>query len=212
MQNNPFKNFIGICLSALVIEWAINYVLISDEIFFDTFSEQLSFEKITQIIDLSKKWRWAIYPLLPIVFFTKFFLISLCLACGAFLLRFEIEIKSLFKIVIISEFIFLLPPTIKLFWFGLIDLKYSLEDIQFFSPLSAINLFDRTSLEPWLVYPLSLINLFEVAYIFALAYFTNEASESNFGQSLKLVWVSYGTGLLIWVIFVTFLTVSLNTV
>jgi hypothetical protein len=49
-----------------------------------------------------------------------------------------------------------------------------------------------------------------VVYIIALAYLMREVIESDFAQSLKLVLVSYGTGLLIWVIFITFLTVSLS--
>lgn len=198
------------CFLFFLLLFANNWILFTDDIYYDALSSRLSFERVEEMINLNKKWNWMIYPVAPLFYLLKFFLVSICLFASLFLFRVEVGLKSLFKIVLLAEFIFLLPPLIKLFWFSFINVNYTLDDLQFFSPLSAINLFDRTTLEPWLIYPLSLLNLFELGYIIALAYLMREAIESDFAQSLKLVLVSYGTGLFIWVLFITFLTVSLS--
>ncbi len=202
--------FILFCLLQFLLIFSINLLLVTDDIYFNAFGDQLTFDRINDLIDTNKKWRWIVYPVTPVIYLLKFFLIVICLSACAFLLRIEISLKSLFKTVLLAEFIFLMPPLVKLFWFSLVDQNYTLDDLQFFSPLSSINFFDRTALYPWIIYPLSLINLFEVAYIFALAYLLCEVIESSFMQSLKLVVLSYGTGLFIWVLFITFLTVSLS--
>jgi hypothetical protein len=202
--------FILFCLFHFILILSATLVLVTDDIYYNAFGDQLTFERINEIIETNKKWSWVVYPVIPLIYLFKFFLIVICLSAGSFLFRLEVSLKYLFKIALLAEFIFLLPPLIKLFWFSFINVNYTLNDLQFFSPLSVINLLDRTNLEPWLVYPLTLINLFEVIYIVTLSYLFAKTIESSFIQSLKLVILSYGTGLFIWILFITFLTVSLS--
>ncbi len=193
-----------------LLSFLINWILYADGLFYDNFQDRLEVGNIQSIIRLKDRVSSIYYILIPLIYLIKFSLIIICLSCYTFLLRLEVGLKPLFKIALLAEFIFLLPPLIKLFWFSFINVNYTLNDLQFFSPLSAINLFDRAIIEPWLVYPLRLINLFEVAYIISLTCLLARVLESSFLQSLKIVVVSYGTGLLIWVVFITFLTVSLS--
>ncbi len=202
--------FVLFCLFHFILILSTTFLLVTDDIYYNALGDQLTFERINEIIDANKKWSWVVYPAIPLIYLFKFFLVVICLSAGAFLFHLEPSLKHLFKIALLAEFIFLLPPLIRLFWFSFINVNFALSDLQFFSPLSAINLFDRTALEPWLVYPLSLVNLFEVAYVVTLSYLLAKILESSFMQSLKLVVLSYGTGLLIWVLFITFLTVSLS--
>jgi hypothetical protein len=92
----------------------------------------------------------------------------------------------------------------------------TLEDLQF-QPLSTMELLNAKSIDPLFVYPLSLINVFELGYFLVLAWLLvnviNEANEERpvgFGKSLKLVTASYGSGLLLWVVFVMFITLNLS--
>ncbi|MFM7430547.1 MAG: hypothetical protein ACKO1F_11680, partial [Flammeovirgaceae bacterium] len=57
--------------------------------------------------------------------------------------------------------------------------------------------------------PLSLLNLFEALYIVSLAYQLKGIINFSFTKSIKFVIASYGTGVLFWAIFITFLSVSL---
>jgi hypothetical protein len=59
--------------------------------------------------------------------------------------------KNTFKLwgfVIIAEFVFLLVPIFKIIWFYFFQTNYTLEDIQYFYPLSALNIVDYKELEP----------------------------------------------------------------
>ena len=80
-----------------------------------------------------------------------------------------------------------------------------------------MELFNAKSIDPLFVYPLSLLNVFELGYFLVLAWLLvgviNEASEERpvkFGQSLKLVTALYGSGLLLWVLVVMFITLNLS--
>jgi hypothetical protein len=57
---------------------------------------------------------------------------------------------------------------------------------------------------------LKILNAFEVVYWIVLAFFLAELSRERFNRMLGMVLGSYGTGLLMWVIFVTFITLSLS--
>jgi hypothetical protein len=48
----------------------------------------------------------------------------------------------LWGFVIIAEFVFLLVPIFKIIWFYFFQTNYTLEDIQYFYPLSALNIVD----------------------------------------------------------------------
>jgi len=208
---NLLKTYIALCAISSLLIFVNSWVLISEDIYYNGLGQQLPIESIRKIVDNIQRWTWLIYFITPILYLTKFFFVAICLSIGSFLFKIEVDFKSLLKVVLLSEFVFLLPSLIKLFWFSLISVNYTLIDLQYFSPLSAVNLFERTEIESWLIYPLSLINLFELAYFFILSFLLSKRLESNFIQSFKLVIISYGTGLLIWVLFVTFLTVSLSS-
>ncbi|MBN1986332.1 MAG: hypothetical protein JW761_08515 [Prolixibacteraceae bacterium] len=91
-----------------------------------------------------------------------------------------------------------------------------MEDLQF-QPLSIMELLNEKTVDPLFVYPLSLLNVFELAYFLVLAWLLvgiiNEANKEHpvkYGKSLQLVTASYGSGLLLWVLVVMFITLNLN--
>lgn len=85
-----------------------------------------------------------------------------------------------------------------------------MQDIQQFYPLSYINFLDIENIEPWLIYPLQTINLFEIAYFFVLVYGVHKLLKNNYWKSFEITAASYGTGLVIWLGLVMFLTLNLT--
>lgn len=73
-----------------------------------------------------------------------------------------------------------------------------------------INFFSHSELEPWLVYPIQLLNVFELLYWAVLAWQLQEVLKKSFPESLGFVMKTYGVGLTVWVVVVMFLTVSLT--
>lgn len=73
----------------------------------------------------------------------------------------------------------------KIAWFYFFQLNYTLEDIQYFYPFSALNIVGYEGLQPWFVYPIQVLNLFELAYWFILAYLIGTYSYFDFSFKLK---------------------------
>lgn len=185
--------------------------LISDTLYFNTFADQLTYEQIEDFIAQGKQWEWLSYVLIPLVYLIKFSLVGLVLSLGLWLVTGRYEFKRLLGVAIEAEVIFLLPLVIKIFWFLFVQTGYTMQDLQFFYPLSALSLFDYQSLEPWLVYPLQVLNVFEVAYWVVLAYGVAPyppKGEFSLERAFGLVAASYGTGLVVWVAVMMFLTLS----
>jgi len=103
--------------------------------------------------------------------------------------------------------IFLIPSIIKMAWFTFKS-DYTLEDVQYFLPGSMLNIFDPKLLEPWLIYPIQSLNIWELAFWIALAVGLKKYLDGDFYRSMSLVAGTYGAGLVIWVVFVTFLTLN----
>jgi hypothetical protein len=127
---------------------------------------------------------------------------------AVFFSKAEVTFKAIFNKVIQAEFIFLLVPVFKILWFTLFQTSYKLEDIQNFFPLSAINITGYDGLEPWYIYPLQTLNLFEVAYVFYLGFQLAKLTQSTPDQGLRMAVTSYVPALLLWVCCIMFLTLN----
>ena len=135
---------------------------------------------------------------------------SLCLQTGALIQNIKLKFSTTFTIALTAEFVFLLPPIVKLCWFGFFKTNYTITDIQQFYPLSALNLFDIKSLAAFLIYPFSTLNVFEVLYWVLLAGGIKQALNTSFDKGLKVVVSGYLPALVLWMLCIMFITVSLS--
>ncbi|MRX40509.1 hypothetical protein GJU43_14565 [Flavobacterium sp. LC2016-23] len=118
----------------------------------------------------------------------------------------ELKFYRLWDAVIKAECIFLLVPVFKIIWFYFFQTSYSLKDIQNFYPLSALNIIEYKELQKWSIYPLQILNLFELTYIIYLAHQVGHLTNTNTDNGLKIVGYSYVHALLLWVITIMFFT------
>lgn len=207
---NKTLYFVLLCLLSILITYAAKSLLITDDLYFRFFGDQLPYERVTEIISLNKKWEWASYAIIPFYYLAKIFLVATCIHIGSLLFGIDISFKGIFQTALLAEGIFLIPGIFRLGWFLFIQRDYTLSDIQFFYPLSVLNFFDPGSLEVWWIYPLQLLNVFEGLYLFALAYGLYLITTKSYVKMLTLISTSYGAGLMIWVVSIMFLTVSFS--
>lgn len=200
--------FLVLCLITLSFSWSFQELLLSDTLYFNSLSNQLSYEKIQKIINYNKDWNWITYIIIPILCLLKLSLITTCLGLGFFFTSNRFDFKVFFNIAVFAELIFLLPILIKLLWFLFVQTDYDLNDLTLFYPLSALNLVDTTDLPRYWLTPLQTLNLFEVTYWFLLAHGVADATGFSVKRSFGLVMSSYGVGLLLWVVLVMFLTIT----
>ncbi|WP_147300537.1 hypothetical protein [Tenacibaculum gallaicum] len=187
-------------------------LLNTEEIIFKYYSEQFTEKEIYNLIDSQKKLSWLTYSIAPILILIRTSLVALCLNIGLFFYDTEnkIKFKQLFKVALLGEFVLVFVGFVKLLYFLFIKTDYTLQDIQQFYPLSYINFLDIENIEPWLIYPLQTINLFEIAYFFVLVYGVHKLLKNNYWKSFEITAASYGTGLVIWLGLVMFLTLNLT--
>ncbi len=186
-------------------------ILIDDNVLYEALRGQLDVHRVESLIKTLQKWNWLTYILIPILYLLKFSALALCLYIAIILIYGNIQFEQLFRIVMLAEIVYLIPAIIKIYWFLLIQPNYSLEDLQYFSPLSLLSLVGYANVPQWSIYPLQLLNIFELIYWLLLAYGLQQVINKPFKTTLGIVAASYGSGLVLWVAFITFLTVSIGS-
>lgn len=205
------KQYLLTILASLVLLTFLSKILLkTDELLVNSLTEQFTQEQLINILNFQKKWEWFTYVIILISLLIKILIITSILDLGCFLFNKKIKYKELFNIVVKAEFIFILVIIVKTAWFYFFQTNYTLEDLQFFYPLSALSLIGHEGLQPWFVYPFQVLNLFELAYWFILAFLLGKELKSTTDKGLSIVASSYGVGLLIWVVGVMFLPLDKN--
>lgn len=208
MNKNLIK-FLTLSISIIVLIEIANKVLNIRGLIYNSLGEQLTNEEIVKIFEFKDKWQWVGYAIAPVMTFLKTSLIASALYIGAFFFsKIAVSFKQLWGVVLSAEFVFLLVPLFKIIRFYFFQSNYTLEDIQYFYPLSALNIVGYKGLEPWLIYPFQVLNVFELVYWLILAYFIGKITETNMDRGLKIVTSSYGSALLLWVVVVMFFTLN----
>jgi hypothetical protein len=146
----------------------------------------------------------VIYLFSAIYLVVKIVLISVIIFTGLFFFDLKVSLGKVLRVVVQAEFIFLIPATIKIWWFYYFNDQPTLEQWQNFYFLSAASL--TAYVKPVFLYPLQTFNAFELAYWFLLASGIKATTEIDFDKSLKVVLCSYIPALLVWMSMVLFFT------
>ncbi|MDO9341668.1 MAG: hypothetical protein Q7T72_14245, partial [Bacteroidales bacterium] len=173
---NRLQLFIGIVLANLIIIWLSKSVLINEIVFYNTFSEQLTYDRSLKLFEDLKRISWISYAFTPIMLLIKFSLVSLVLYIGIVFCNIQdkVSLGSVFKIVIASEIVFVCAGFVKFLWFYLFAGNYDLNDLGFFYPLSLINFFKTAEVSRFWLFPLQTVNLFHLVYIISISYGLNK--------------------------------------
>jgi len=190
--------------------WLSKNVLINETVFYNSFSEQLTYERAMNLFENMNRYSWISYLVTPLLLLIKFTVISLVLYMGVFFLNlhYKISFGVIFRIVIASDIIFVLAGVIKFLWFCFFAGNYELDDISFFYPLSLINLFKVSEVSRLWVFPLQSVNLFQAAYMLLLAYGLNKAGRIEKSESEKVVLFSYMPAFLFWIVLIMFISLD----
>ncbi len=205
-----YQYFLILLILNLISAVIGKHVLSNDTILTNYYSEQFGKEVAYKILSSKEKWEWVSYVIIPIIILLRTNLVMLSLYIGLFFAELEEKItyKKLFTVTLLGEFILVLVGYFKLFYFAFFKPNYTFEDLSSFYPFSLTNFLDVKTIEPWLVYPLQTINLFEISYFLVLVYGLHQILKNKYWKSFEIVALSYGTGLIIWVGLVMFLILN----
>jgi hypothetical protein len=205
-----FSLFIGIVIVNLLLIWLSKTLLINEVVFYNAFSEQLTYERSLKLFEEMHRFSWISYALTPIILLVKFSLVSIVIYIGIVFydVQKKISLGSVFKIVIASEIIFVSGGIIKLLWFYLVAGNYDFNDLNFFYPLSIINFFSRGEVAKIWIYPMQTINIFHLIYILLISFGLSITHSLKKSDTDKIVFSSYLPGLVLLIVLVMFLTIE----
>ncbi len=208
---NGWLLFGSLCVVYLVISYFAREYVMTDAVYYRSLSDQLSTEHIRSYLDLQESWSWIGYALTPALLALKMAFTAFCLAVGFVLLdTFEIGFRELFKTAMLAEGVFVLASLFHLAWIEWAMQDITLESLAAAYPLSMLAFVDASDLPRWARYPLQTANLFELLYCTALGYLLAWRRVERVDEMFVLSLSSYGTGLLLWVAFVSFMTLQVT--
>ena len=207
---NRLQLFIIIVLANLILIWLSKNLLINEVVFYNAFSEQLTYDRSLKLFEDLKNLSWVSYVFTPVMLLLKFSIISFVIYIGLIFsnIQDKISLGVVFKIIIASEIIFVFAGIVKFIWFYLFAGNYDLNDLGFFYPLSLINFFSRGELSRIWVFPFQTVNLFHILYIILISYGLNKVCLIEKRDSDKIVLQSYLPALFLWVVLIMFLTIE----
>jgi len=205
-----WKLFSGIVLVELLILLVSQTILIDEIVFFNTYSEQLTYELSMEIFSAMRSYSWISYAITPILLLLKFSALSVLIYIGVFFsdLHKDITLGKIFKVVVLSEIVFVVASVIKVLWFILFAGNYTLDDMNFFYPLSLINLFSRSEVASYWVYPLQTVNIFQVFYVLLLAFGLSRIGSVKKISVDRIVLSTYVPAMAVWIAMILFLTID----
>ena len=199
-----------ILVANLLMIWLSKTVLINETVFYNTFSEQLSYDRSLKLFESIRRLSWVGYVFTPFLLLLKFSAISLVIYTGIILSNNQerVTLGSVFKVVIASEIVFLLAGFLKLLWFYLFAGNYNLTDLGFFYPLSLINFFKTGEVSKLWVFPLQAVNAFNIIYIFSVSYGLSRVTDLEKANSDKVVLMTYSPALTLWIALIMFFSID----
>jgi hypothetical protein len=105
---------------------------------------------------------------IPIIYLWKVTVISFVVWIGCFMFGYRVTYAQCWGVVIVAEYIFLIPEILKILWFIVVVKDPAYADIGRFYPLSLIHFADYDAMDKRWAYPLRALNLFEIVYWFLL--------------------------------------------
>jgi hypothetical protein len=105
---------------------------------------------------------------IPLIYLWKFTIIGFTIWVGCFMFGYRVTYAECWRVVLVSEFVFLIPEIFKIIWFMFVVNDPTYHEIRSFYPFSVIQLVDYESLDKRWAYPLRALNLAEIVYWFLL--------------------------------------------
>ncbi len=203
--------FFALCLLSLLVGEASKYFLDTNALMYASLSEKLTPEQLENMFAQNAKWIIVGYLFIPLFYLLKTHFIAGILGLGSIMFNKEVSHRKLWNIVLKAEMIFIVVVIAKTLWFLFVQTSYTFEELQGFYPLSLVNLISTETIDPWFLYPLQVVNVFEILYWVILAVLINQSiKEPKIATGFKIVATSYGPALLIWVVGVMFFTLNIT--
>lgn len=183
-------------------------LIINKDVFQMSFGEQMDDSMIARMYKMHEEYAYLQYMFIPISLLFKVSATAACIYLRCFFSTIKVQFLSLLRMALWAEFVFVVMEFYR-YWHlsaqGILSLEYA----QWYSPFSLLELFEVGELALWYVYPLKTCNIFELLYLFCLAFLACKFFKWTKGKAIEILVLSYGIGLVFWQVLVSFLTLNL---
>lgn len=162
-----------------------------------------------KILNEFQKLRWLSLLLAPIIILLRVSLVASCFFVGSLLFDGfgKLEYGRCFNVALKADVILLFSAVIS----SAILLFAGNESTVYVSKcMSLLYFFDLENIEPWLVMPIGVLNVFEAVYWFFMAALLAVALKKSYKDALNFVLCTYGTGLVLFILFIIFVTLYIS--
>jgi hypothetical protein len=122
---------------------------------------------------------------IPVIYLWKFTVIAFVIWVGCFMYGYRVTYSQCWGVVIVAEYIFLIPELVKIFWFMVVINDPSYYEIRAYYPLSLIQFVNYSEIDTRWAYPLRALNVWEIGYWFLLV----EGIHHFARKQKKIVWL-----------------------
>jgi hypothetical protein len=185
----------GLFLFFLGIAFLSNYLILTEEVYTNYYTGQVENDRVREMVVKTRGFNTVKALWAPLQHFITMVGATVCLFVGFMYFDLKISFKDLFKVTMISYLIFVIPTLAKFGYFLLHEPQ--LLDYNSFAFGSFRGLL--SSSDPyWLKSVAETITLFQVLFLLSLAYLISTKMDLSFDNTLKVVLISYGLGLALW--------------
>lgn len=196
--------FFAISIIYLLVAYYNHEFILTDNFINSTLGYNMTGKNIKDSIDFVRKWQWVSYLFIPLVLLLRISFAWICLKAGSFISEKFTE-AAFWKICIQAEIVFAVGAVAGLLY---TEFFVEVETLELLSvnPFS-LQLLVSDSVPKWSSYFFNTLNIFEIGYVFVLAYLIAEEAKSKVLPSLQFVASTYLPGLALWVLLVSYLSV-----
>jgi hypothetical protein len=125
------------------------------------------------------------------------------------MMNYKIRFRPLFTLVMRSSVVFLILK-LALTFILLFSKVQVFDDLVTANKFALAGFFNKADVPTWLMYPLSILNVFEVVFWLLLTLGMSRLLNRSFKASLGFIATTYGLGLLMWMVFIIFLQLNFS--
>jgi hypothetical protein len=196
-----------LCLVSLAVFFVQDQVVMTKELYYNLWGEQMTLERIDELLNFQAKWKWVNYLIIPLVLLVQLAGIAACLFTGAVLMDWKIRYRALFGLVVRAAVVTAMGKMLQTLVLLLANIR-SLDDIYRADWFSLVGWLGKDNIPDLALVPASFVNVFELLFWVLLVAGVSNLSGKRHG--LGLVAGTYGVGLVLWCLVLVYLQVSMG--
>jgi len=160
--------FIVLMIINIILSWIFQEYVMTREVYHSLFSERIESYRIDRQLELANRFQIWGYLLIPALLWLKITLVTLLLQLPLLYKFIEIPFKSIFRVVMIASFSFILMSMVRMIQLASIPPEQINDNILKSMPLSFSGLIDISNYPESAVVMLSTFNIFEAVWMLFL--------------------------------------------